>query len=44
VAQCRFIRTPRRLSKIGPSIRCAVARSSARPTAGGRGTNTIFAR
>lgn len=29
VAQCRSIRTPRRLSKIGPLIRSAVARSSA---------------
>jgi hypothetical protein len=36
------IRTPRRFSKIGPLVRSAVARSSTRPTAGGRGTSTIF--
>ena len=41
VAACRSIRTLR-LSRIGPATRSPTARSSARPTAGGRGTSTIF--
>jgi hypothetical protein len=44
VAACRSIRAPRLLSRIGPLARPAVARSMARPTAGGRasGTRTIL--
>jgi hypothetical protein len=42
VAQCRSIRLPRRLSRIGPLGRSPTARSIARPTAGGSGTSTTF--
>lgn len=42
VAQCRSIRRPRELSRIGPGSRSAIARSIPRPTAGGSGINTIL--
>ena len=36
------IRAPRRLSRIGPLVRSPMARSRARPTAGGSGVRTVF--
>src|SRR5437868_8251567 len=42
VAAWRSIRAPRRLSRIGPLVRAPVARSIARPTAGGSGTKTTL--
>ena len=42
VAAWRSIRTPRLLSRIGPPPRPSVARSMARPTAGGSGTRTTL--
>jgi energy-coupling factor transporter ATP-binding protein EcfA2 len=42
VAACRSIRVPRLWSRIGPLAWPAVARSMARPTAGGSGTRTIL--
>ena len=42
VAAWQSIRVLRRLSRIGPLARSAVARSMARPTAGGSGTKTTL--
>ena len=42
VAQCRFIRLPVRLRRTGPVARSPMARSIARPTAGGSGARTIL--
>jgi Arc/MetJ family transcription regulator len=42
VAACRSIRAPRLLSRIGPRARLSVARSMARPAAGGSGTRTTL--
>jgi hypothetical protein len=42
VAAWRSIRAPRLLSRIGPRVRASVARSMARPTAGGSGTRTTL--
>jgi hypothetical protein len=42
VAQCRSIRVPREVSRIGPAVRLSTARSMARPTAGGSGTRTTL--
>jgi hypothetical protein len=42
VAAWRSIRVPRLLSRIGPPVRTPIARSIARPTAGGSGTRTTL--
>ncbi len=42
VAACRSIRAPRVFSRIGPRALKPIARSMARPTAGGSGTSTTL--